>query len=485
MPVDSRLLQFEEGERLLNNPKIGDVKRKSFEAVVLEAFIMNAPDGITKEQIFTHCSNVGVPNLSELLISDILASLEIENNIQKQGDIYKIDNTYLSDLNGRIKLANDNITALFKVIEDRLLSKIVGMPEDKKIKWANELIHAVLNDVFKTYAESLISVYAGKPSILSTDLLDIIINKHSLDLKVEENRCSEYVDALKDTLLEQFHDPQVDFARGIREIANRMIIMRTLANNPDVKFVGGELFENTTLFIDNNVLISLLCPDTPFHSITQGLITETKKLKGKVILTDWTEEEWTYSIDHATRLIEGQSKLTDAESVTNEIIGSFLHSGRPRKEWVDYISGLNKQYSIYKKDELFKYQVEPKGFKTNEVKELSSQLCNYLNRHPEVIKHDAKMLLLIQERRMVSEATIGTTWFLSRDTKLRTTENAIMKNVNFNFESIMPLEIWFEILLPFCQSEGVFEETIDFTKLIGARIIPIPADLAERYVNYL
>lgn len=485
MSSDSRLLQFEKGERLLSNPKIGDIKRKSFEALVLEAFIVNAPNGINKETIFSHCSDADVPDISELLICDILASLERDKNIRRQEDTYYIDGAFLSDLNNRIELAGKNITALLEIINSRILSKIEVALEEVKVSWVNRLIHAVLNDVFKTYAESLISVYAGKPSIIPTDLLDIIINRRALDLEVEEYECNEYVEILKDTLVEQFHDPHPDFARGIREIANRMIIMRTLANNPDVKFVGEELFEKAVLFIDNNVLISLLCPDTPFHNITKGLITETKKLKGTVILTDWTEEEWFNSIDHATRLFEGQSQATDAESVTNEIIGSFLLSGRPRKEWVDYVNELNEQYSQYKDEVLFKYQTEPKEFMAVEVNELKSKLNNYLNRHTEVIRHDAKMLLLTQERRTVTEATIGTTWFLSRDTKLRTTENDLMKKIDFDFESIMPLEIWFEILLPFCQSEGVFEETMDFTKLIGSRIIPIPANLVERYVGYL
>jgi len=478
---------------LVSNPETKDMKLKSYESLIYGTFLYKNSSNIKEKDIKDFAKINYLKTISDLILTQVITQLKNQNKIKIEDDQIKLVDEEQLKLFEQQKFENEN---KMKNFNEFMISKLQNYFEEPFNNADVEAIISILNkiitEIMDSYSDSVVDLYNGKLISTKRENIEIIISKI---IEEDESLAQEFANNLKSSLLKvfknQFNDPDKKFAYAIRLYALRYIMSKIIIKNPSMDSVKKDLFKDAKIYIDTNILIYLLCKSSRLYDITNDLIIETNKLGGKVLVSEWTLEEFRTSVDTAKHLYkkikEGKIKPLEVDS---DIINTYCEIPTETKNWIDFIIELNVNLENFLKSDLIKSDSCPAPEKTTmeKLKNIINQ--EYLNKgiykRYSLILHDAQMMLHIQNSREKKDLTIGTFWFLTADERLRRIEQKNLSKLGFYSEGLISCDIWFEMLLPFIDLEYDEEEiSKSFSKLLGVNLIPLSKDLVDSYIQHL
>jgi hypothetical protein len=477
---------------LVSNPNTRDIKIKVYEALVYSTFLEKNSIKITISDIESYASKAGLTAPSKIFLLNVISYLENEKIIIVNNETISLSDSHFLSNFQKLKTENqEKISAFFEFMTSLLQNHFQEpFSKDFREELTNSIGH-IISDVMEEYADSVVNFYSGEFSLSAREHIDTLIHKHISNLSHKDK---EYLREIEKALLRdfrgQFLNPESVFANGLRFFAIKHLMSSVLEKNPSTESIKKEFFSDTVLLVDTNVLISILCPSSRTHSITSELFSETRKLGGKVLISNWTEVEFRNAIDNAKYLFDLIKKgKIGPWGIDNEIINEYYASSK-KGDWFDLVSEIQKNFTELIKSKNVEIEVlpTPDESKLQKIKNLLNEeyTKREVDKKPDLIDHDARILMYIQESRADSDNTIGTYWFLTRDERLRKIEAANLTKLGFTSKATISCDLWFEILIPFIDTELNDEEVSkSFSKLIGVTLLPVPDDIVDSYVKHL
>ncbi len=480
--------------RLITNPKTRDMKIKAYESIIYHALAKSKEARVALDDVKRDALDAfGLQNLSELVLNDSMRNLMEQGAVFQEGDVWVLDPAFSQNLKNRMAENQSKHEEFLGYVVSSIQNRFDAVFSEEETHTLKDIIERVLFDVLENHTETVMAFYDGKPSFLRAESLQEIIDTCVEDTQwSDEEMGLQMPDAVFLALRKELSDPSDSFAIELREIANRHFMFKMLVHDPSMKAVERDLFNNCEIFVDTNILMSLLCEASLMRDVTIHLLNEAKNLGARIYVSNWTIREFQQSLTHASWLYESyKSKRVDVNLVENEIVRTYFEIPEKERNWLDYVNSLSAGISKLKEDGMVE-EVECDEMEIfDEIPEVTRVVGRELShrnieRHPSIIKHDVRMLLTVQRRRKEEEVTIGTTWFLSRDYRLIEIEKKNIYSLDFPFESIISCEILFEILLPFVSVEmDQLEASKAFSRMVASSILPLPEDVLDAYVAYV
>jgi len=433
-----------------------------------------------------------IRELSRLLVEKTLEELHKRGEIEKRGEHYVIKEDIRKSVEEECKRNEEE----YKNFVDAIISCVNNYLEECLNTEEKNLVEGafkrVIFEIFQRYTDNIVEIYGGKTSFVPMPQLEEITKRVFGEMILKDDERKFLIqEAFSEAIKKLFYNPPEVFSLGLRLLANRHLLYKIIVKNPPTEKLTEDIFKKAKLFIDTNILISYLCKGSHMHDITVNLLKETVKLGSRIFVSNWTLIEFHNALSYANHLYNlfkrGELKTNSME---NEILKTFLDL--PRKtDWTEYIRNIAIALENLDKDGIIeKIECKDEGImeKTDLLKTLIRSALDRLSldRHPDVIMHDAKMLAYVQSRRDVNTLTIGAEWFLTRDYRLKEIEKRNLKILGYEFESVMTCDIWFELILPFISADIDEKDlSIAFSKIIANAILPIPFDVVDSFIEYI
>lgn len=325
----------------------------------------------------------------------------------------------------------------------------------------------IAEDTFFTFITYYLSNRIGKISGLVTkgELKRIrttpISNQLNEIMRGIVNRT--FKSSLKKGILELFIHPSDEFINFLFNLEKNIFCFEILNLDPECKTLQIKAFQQKRLFLDTNVLMSLVCSSNKLHNSVKKLIKNTLKLGTKIFVTKRTIKEYNHVLETTLTNYE----LLKAPAWLYPKIGdSFIRSYADdykldnTLKWNNYVSAsFNLENALQKYDiEIYEEDHDDiyKNVYFDELIEEVISCCEKRRRRKkrlEVAEHDAYHILLIKTlRNNAKPSLIGPRdWFLSADTTLPCTDRMVSKYFEFQDVStpIMISSLWNDLITPF------------------------------------
>ena len=479
---------------LISNPDTKNMKIKAYESLIYGTFSEKNLLKIKIQDIYSYAKDNSLCSPSQLVLFQVIGYIEKQKIIKRiSPETIRLVDTEILLKFEELKTENQQkIERFFEFMISSLQNNFEEIFTSDIRNELRDLIDSVVSEIMESYSESITDFYSGKFSSSSRETIDVIIHKHSNKITcVNENFLSNIEKALLIVFREEFSNPKSDFAVGLRLFSVRHLMSKIIEKNPSIDSIKKEFFKETKLFIDTNVLISMLCTTSRLYETINSLIFKTKQLGGKVLISNWTLNEFRTSVDTAKNMFNLiKSGRIRPLAVENEIIDAYYELSDNSKDWIDFISELQNNLNNLIGTKIIEEELcdEPDQSKIDEVECLLNDHYSGKGVHkkPPLITHDSKILLCVQKSRKPREISVGTSWFLTRDEKLRRFERENITALGFYSESVISCDIWFEILMPFIDSQ-LSEEDISksFSRVIGISVLPVPNDVVDSYIKHI
>jgi len=474
--------------KLVANPKTKDLKIKSYESLIYYAFLNDGGNTSVERILQIANEDLNIAEPSKLIIDSIIAGWVKEGKVEKRGNSYALDKTILSYIEKESHKNKEEYEEFISHVlssVNNLLDNILRQDERGLV---TGIINRTLFEIFRDYTDNIVEIYGGTTSSVPIPQLEEIINRAFKEtLFHDPERRLEIQEAFTNAIKKLFYNPTEKFSIGLRQLANRHLACKVIQKNPPTEKISENIFKEAKLYLDTNILISYLCEKSHLHDVTVGLIRESAARGVKFYVTNWTKIEFYQALDNANNLYNYFKKgKLKAASMENEILKTYLNS--PQDEsWGEYLQRISNEFENLDKNgpiEFVDCDTSQYGDKVESIRYL---IDKSIERSPDLILHDAKMIAYVQyNRKDITELTVGTSWFFTRHYILKEIERKNLRYLKYKFGSIITPDIWFEILLPFV-SESIDEKglSIHFSKLIANAIMPLPFDIVDDFIVYL
>ena len=455
----------------------------------------------TKFQTFKH---VALDRIVERIIftsnNDYVDIKEIQNSYQK--DIgYTLPNKIFEESIKRLldskriepihesvdefKLADRTFKELDSIQSnfDRNLQKIIdklfsNSPENKK-----DLIEPfwfTMSYIFSNlgrYSAKLIEGKLDKDTLLKPVLVRCcqkIKDKFKINHEYFEKRIFYFFEETK----------EVSFNNFKWSVAQNYFIANSLGINQESETLTTDIFNNSVLYLDTNILLTLVSKNNPYFNNAISFINAAKKINLKFCIADITLNEYyrwvngekqrildtNKQIPENTKskvgsvvyrdLIEKINDPNEKEDVLNEIIEEYL-------DIKEVLSKLIPDEKIEYVDDTWFVDIEGKDEfeKTKEIVKEKYKVAGVRTKKGEYATiHDAKLLLWIDSEKNKTGKNI---WFITADASLPLiTINGAEKS-----DSIL-LEVILQWMVPLTKQNGVQEYQEAFSEILKNRLLP-------------
>jgi predicted nucleic acid-binding protein len=264
------------------------------------------------------------------------------------------------------------------------------------------------------------------------------------------------------TLLELMQSPDEEFIEYLFVMRQNFLCIEVLNLDPDCRIVQKEEFSKKQLFLDTNVILSLVISSEDQWQIRK-LVENSIMLGCRVFVTKRTLKEYAVLFDRTKSTLEAlRATPNQLAMATNPFIRSYgkLLANNEASSIDEFMGKYSDLTKI-----LVSFGVEIYEKEHDEIPKLPSydglvreiQLCFYRLRDKpksdEVAKHDAFHLLLMKELREPNKASLlgPDSWFLTCDLTLPLTDKYLRTEFDFSDKTspIMIPSIWNEIISPF------------------------------------
>jgi hypothetical protein len=214
-----------------------------------------------------------------------------------------------------------------------------------------------------------------------------------------------------------------------------------------------------SLFLDTNILISLVAHSHKFNYITTRYLNYLKDNKIKTYYADFTLEEFDNKIKKIKRAIvvldhypPSKSKLI-ARKTNEELLFSYYEDGFVTFDYFysHMINTINHFTDFLNEDSLAKkFNIDKETLNKTQM-EIINNISKYLKKSPNIAKHDAYLLALIKILREVHKDWF-VDWILTLDKELWINDRRI---ANYGAPSCMHIESIPLMFYPYTLAESI------------------------------
>jgi len=420
------------------------------------------------------------------IIRTINDTLKLSDNIKKEAE---------KSLKTIRKIKN-RAEALFINILKKRLKELSKDEERRYVETFYEFLGALLAQQGFSLARTIATLIPlGKITMKDIDKLKKLMASITIDL--DESAKGVFLKSISMFLEEAQRDS--DIAEFIHLLVRTYYLVELLNIDPDIKMLQKDSLGNITLYLDTNIVISLLCEEDIAHNEVKEIIELTKKIGVQDIrISKETKKEFLRRLkisDENYRAYDSYISSSIAKKFKTLMKDDVLiRTYWKRKaenvyyDWDLYMaemksfdSILSNKYGIKISDDAYTPDAE-------EVKELQSLFVEMAGKDKFKAHHDAFNIILVQYLRKKNKdyEILGPKyWFLTRDHTLPLIESAFniaRGAINFLGEyvpSSIHIVTWYEIITPFIGPE-ISEK--DSAKLF-ARILKAHLHMPEEKVD--
>ena len=287
---------------LLINPEMKDIKSSAYENIIYLTYLSKNVTSITVEDIVSMGNSFGYVKLSRALLLDTLDKLVSRHILSPdESGNYLIDEEFFKQLSTNKK----NLLEKQRKFREYLVLLIQNSYKNPFTESERLQIIDVMMKIFErimdSYSDAVVSFYNSKSSKPFLENLRTIVSDvvHNSEVTFEKEY---FIKVLYYELKHQLLEPADVFSEGLRQFAMQYILHKMILVNPSMRSVRKELLSEAKIFLDCNVIISLLIPDNVKAEMLYFMLKEMQKLKIPIIISSRTENELFRSIDHSKHL---------------------------------------------------------------------------------------------------------------------------------------------------------------------------------------
>jgi len=384
------------------------------------------------------------------------------------------------------KSTQERLTKAYKTIEqaekdfDRGLSECVGKRLGIVVNPFAEallckMVKETIQSIFYRNAIKLRKLIEGEFNLANLIESDINAEKELKErittfASIQSNATAEAtIEGIKWFLL-NLNDIQRHYVANLH---HRVFYFQILNVDPRLQKIEDTCCKSLRIYLDTNVLVRYLCDGSSLHEPISDVVTMSKKLGIKILISSKTLQESERLVNAAkgfSRYLENSpivtALLSSSIAINNPIIEAFLTKRRrnPGLKWSGYISRFaNLEVFLITEDmevsddnlsdvTMDEFYPSVRGAVINVKAELTS---------PEIIDHDSYNIVLVQKLRNKYPATMlgSSVWLLTIDNKLPRVDK-ILRRIYPN-PHCRTIDQWGGILLPF-QNIGKFIATDEY-----------------------
>jgi hypothetical protein len=300
--------------------------------------------------------------------------------------------------------------------------------------------------------------------------------------------------AINNAIFKFFQEMNDETAKFLFDISENIFLLEVLNLDPECQSLQRIEFSKISLFLDTNVVMSLICSHDPKRkSIASEFAQICSSLGINLYVTNQTMIEYNYVLDCADKNFkEIDIPARFLRDYDDSFIASYVEELQqsPAQTWEGYYLRMKKLGGDFEnkfKASRFKENRE-EILQFNFFKEVADKVseCSKIHRgskkNEPVSNHDAYHLLLVRElRKGVTETIFGPkTWFASLDNSLICVDKFIDNYYDDKTPSTMNCDVWIQMMAPFMSSDVREQEMCEiFASLISSQFLA-----ARDRINY-
>lgn len=449
-----------------------------------------ATDSIVERGIFG-CSS-GQP-CSEEEINNTIASLGLMNGLRKnelKASLERLCQDYrIQNIDGKFLLNKERVSNLefeiqeanrrFEIIVNRVYNSIIDK-RNKQIltKFFLEFISMVFAKFGEQWIKSLCNQAEPKDFLKGSDIETIftkLAKKHALPKSDREN--------IRKLSLKFFIENDPDYGYLKFNLAQSFYITKILGIDIPINLFSQEIFSNSVIFLDTNIVFASLLPVSRHNITFKELLRICKKINIELNVSTITKNE----VDRVVFYFEKEAaNLFDEipEKIAPKVRGTFFetYTEEKKKDPKFCVSDLFKPFHELKEtlkntfsidiiddvgfDKLF--QNAEKNTKLQNIFNSKSLEIRKRSKSKDSLSHDIFHYFLVEKTR---QSDVKKSWFLTIDTSLPHVAASLQKNGDIPF--CFTLDVLMQCFSPFITTEQeVYDFAEVFSKLIANQLFP-------------
>lgn len=468
--VDYERMKLIELAQFVLNRKTEDIRSELYEYLVCGAiFHGKGKDGLTKKDIRSSIKEFyeldAPPRLVNSYVRDLVSKKDLIPVQRGDKRTYILSETKLAEISSNNK---DYETLREKVIQEiltRVKASCPDMSEPQSKEVVNVFFH-IISSIFKRYSSICSDVIAGKmgeikdiPSLPDFQQISLNNVRRISNLSLRK--------VVKDQFRDLFIQPSRNFIYFLHSMAQSYTIAQILNLDPELKTLEKESFSKKKLFLDTNIIVSLMCVADAYESVTE-VVSLTKDMGIRIVYTPETKKEFLNLLEYSKNLygripIHKESVVKKTEPLMkNPFIASYwMESREKRLTWEGFVARMEGFQELLK--DRFSITVDTSRIRgvwsDPEYKELERAVSFADISKPEpTVTHDAYHLWMIKKLREKETADeLGmNSYFLTRDYTLDTAERIVYRGGRI--PSHIPFDVWSQMIMPFLSPRVVADE---------------------------
>jgi hypothetical protein len=410
---------------------------------------------------------------------------------QKRSDKKYLLNPELKrSLSDQISGRKNQIDRLRNIVIEEVKSNLNRDLEQEETATIPERFYLLLSKVLIPRSKVSAALLTGKETEIPEDLGV----QEALDKTLVGISDSTLRGAMKRGFSNFFQKLDKETSKFLFDVAENIFLLEVLNLDPECQCLQRIEFSKIFLFLDTNVIMSLLSAHDPRrHNIASEFVEICKSLGINLFVTSQTLTEYNHvldSSDAAFKSIKIPAHLL--EDYIDPFISSFAQEAKlnPSETWEGYYLRMRRlggdvenRFNVKRYTTDWKEIYQKEFFE--EVAEKVSK-CAEIHRgggkKKEVADHDAYHIILVRELRKGQKETIfgPTTWFASLDYSLLCVDRLVDKYYEEKTPATMNCDVWIQMMAPFLSRDlRKYDASEVFSRIISSQFW-----VARDRVNY-
>ena len=462
------------------NRSAEDIRNDIYESLIMNAFFNQKNRGVSYSEINKYISEI-IPILPSNLKEHLSELQEKGKLIFKKGKYFMVSSVRKELLKEK-RFKDDLLNYLLKSIISRVRKIVPNITHDEEETVKKDFL-VFLSKVFTRDSFVNINSLCGISYGKDEELLKLGNIIKTVDDLFEEIRNKKLKKAERRVFIEILKSDDEKIQEFLYSTALNYIIIQILNLDPDCQKLQLLDLSKMHIYLDTNILISVVCPVEKQHLILKELLKLMKKLGVKTFYTMRTATEFEHRLNDADSFYKNLSSLKSStfkrivENIDDPFIRSFWQEKKTNTglSWDGYYYSILpklrkslKEFNILLDKEVYKKYSGEKGIVTFSQKVND---CAYLwgeKKSKTVAEHDGFHLFLIHKLRQGKETgLIGPYyWFLTADRTLY----CVSHDLGLDFPLSITIDAWIELMSIFAPLKN-YQENKKLTQKVFLKLM--------------
>ena len=394
------------------NRKTDDLSSELYEYLVMTTISDDKlKKGLTKTQIVSAIAkDLGVVDFPNNSVTAALGRMTEKRFVEvihnRNEDLYFLSQDKFQAFEVMGDLYSKILVGVKKALGTKI-SKAIGTPIDLGLEnGAFSQFQKILGTLLSTLGEECcyaIVSSKGKLEGLKTSEFIHILNKELSEITDEKIREAE-----KTAILDYLSEPDEYLSDYLFSLAQSYFMINVLHIDPECNVYTKKALQETTIFLDTNVLMHALVCSRPKYVAADTALKISSKLGVKLILSKLTKEEFEHQLINARKSLGTEPKVPPQRfrkiqrTLEDGLLKDFLNKKQKEKSLTfdGYISRLEQvttllenKYSVLYDENEYKMVEESSDFENLKETVIDEGKKFFLYKSEDVAKHDAFHIL--------------------------------------------------------------------------------------------